>query len=156
MTHRVISIRHDENGKLYLESRGDANYSSDPYFVQEENLVGKVTWYTGQDSFFTKILSFVSGKIGFMAIIIIPILLIVALILYNAGKNIRGELNRTLDKLSEKKKSPEDEILPGYTTLTRRDYEEIYQSLKRELWKELYGRVQTSEGKKEYPENKID
>ena len=156
VTHRVASIQYDENGELYLESRGDANYSSDPYFVQKSNFIGKVTWYTGKEGVFTKVLSFVSGKIGFMAIIVIPILIIVALILQNAGKNIRGELDDAIEKLSKREQLPDDMVLPGFKTLTKRDYDEIYESLKRELGKELISRVNASEGKTEYPEGKED
>ncbi len=156
VTHRVASIQYDAQGALYLESRGDANYSSDPYFVQEENFIGKVTWFTGQNSFFTRLLSFVSGKIGFMALVVIPILIIVALILHGAGKTIKGELDSTLNSLAKKENAPEDELLPGYKTLTRRDYEEIYQSLKRELWKELSGRVKSAEEKTEYTAGEKD
>lgn len=159
VTHRVVSISLDESGKIYLESRGDANNSSDPYFVQKENLIGKVIWHTGKDGFFNKVLSFVSGKIGFLALIVIPVLLIAGLILYGVGRNIRGELDEALDKLSKKQSennggasSPPDpdDLLPGYSTLTKKDYDEIYETLKSELWKELYGNEKVSEGKTEY------
>ncbi|MBQ7670609.1 MAG: signal peptidase I [Clostridia bacterium] len=158
VTHRVVSISEDESGKKYLESRGDANYSSDPYFVQAENLIGKVIWYTGKEGVFSKVLSFASGKIGFLALIVIPILLIAGLILYGVGRNIRGELDDALDKLSKRKRQgenrselpKEEDLLPGYSTLTKKDYDDIYETLKSELWKELYGNEKVSEGKTEY------
>lgn len=158
VTHRVVSISEDENGKKYLESRGDANYSSDPYFVQEENLIGKVIWYTGKEGAFNKVLAFVSGKIGFLALIVIPILLIAGLILYGVGRNIRGELDEALVKLAKNKKSgppsepmpDKKDLLPGYSTLTEKDYNDIYETLKSELWKELSGNEKVSEGKTEY------
>ena len=151
VTHRVISIQHGENGEIYLETRGDSNNSSDPYFVKDDNLIGRVTWYSGKDGVFTKVLSFLTGKVGFLAIIVIPILVIVGLILQSAGKNIRTELDSTLEKLAKRQqKNQENEPLPGYSTLTRQDYNEIYESLKRELWKDLAS-DKGSEGKTEYP-----
>lgn len=154
VTHRVASIRFDENGNILLETHGDANYSSDPYFVQKENYIGKVTWFTGKEGVFTKVLSFISGKIGFMALIVIPILIIVAFILQGVGRNIRGELDSALERLAKKDSPPDDELLPGYKTLTKRDYEEIYESLKRELGKELNSRVKANNRENEDPERK--
>lgn len=160
VTHRVVSITASEDGSPMLESRGDANYSSDPYLVEENNLIGKVIWYTGKEGFFNKVLSFMSGKIGFLAVIVIPVLVIAGLILHGVGRNIRGELDDTLDMLSrdnknsnknEKKKDPSpDDPLPGYKYLTRRDYNEIYEALRREIWKELNCNVEANERKTEY------
>ena len=155
VTHRVVSIKRDTAGKILLESRGDANYTSDRYDVEEGNLIGKVIWYTGKEGFFNKVLSFMSGKIGFLAVIVIPVLVIAGLILHGVGRNIRGELDGTLDMLSkEKRKKPsDDELLPGYKYLTRRDYNEIYETLKSEIRKELIGHVEVRERKTEYSEN---
>ena len=151
VTHRVVSVQEGANGEIYLETRGDSNNSSDPYFVQDENLIGRVVWYSGKEGVFTKVLSFLTGKVGFLAIIVIPILVIVGLILQSAGKNIRGELDSTLEKLAKRQQNNKDnEPLPGYTTLTRRDYNEIYESLKRDLQKELGISVKGSEEKTEY------
>lgn len=155
VTHRVVSIQTDENGGVLLESRGDANYSSDPYFVREDNLIGRVIWYTQREGILIKILSFVSGKIGFMALIIIPVMVIAGLVLQGVGKNIRTALNDAMTRLAadSRKKSDDDEPLPGYKTLTRRDYNEIYAKLKSELWKELNDSAEETEGKMEYSED---
>ena len=154
VTHRVASIQYDDSGERFLESRGDANYSSDPYFVQKDNLIGKVTWYSGKEGVFTKVLSFISGKIGFMAIIVVPILILVAFILQSVGRNIRGELDEALEKLAKADEKSEDSLLPGYLTLTVRDYEDIYESLKSELGKELSSRAKTNQRKNENTERK--
>ena len=156
VTHRVVSIKRDAAGKILLESRGDANYTSDRYDVEEGNLIGKVIWYTGREGFFNKVLSFMSGKIGFLAVIVIPVLVIAGLILHGVGRNIRGELDGTLEMLSKekRKKPPQDELLPGYKYLTRKDYNEIYETLKRELRKELTSHVEVRERKTEYREER--
>ncbi|MBR6916876.1 MAG: signal peptidase I [Clostridia bacterium] len=154
VTHRVVSVSTDGAGVKYLESRGDANNSSDPYFVQEENLIGRVIWYTEKGGVFTTLLSFLSGKIGFLALIVIPVLLIAGLILYSVGRNIRGELDEALEQLAKEQNSPENQLLPGYKTLTVKDYNDIYETLKRELWKELHRNAEASDDKTEYPEGK--
>ncbi len=156
VTHRVVSIKRGASGNVLLESRGDANFTSDRYDVEEGNLIGKVIWYSGGEGFFNKVLSFMSGKIGFLAVIVIPVLVIAGLILHGVGRNIRGELDGTLDMLSkEKRKKPSgDELLPGYKYLTKKDYEEIYETLKRELRKELTSHVEVHERKTEYREER--
>ncbi len=157
VTHRVASVIDDGKGNIYLESRGDANQSSDPYYVESENLLGRVTWYSKKDGVFNKMLDFLSGKIGFFAIIVIPILIVAGLILQSVQRNIKGELNKTVaqlakaekekekaDKEKEKQKNTQDDenskVLAGFETLTKQDYEEIYNSLKSELWKEMKDR----------------
>ena len=157
VTHRVVSVQTDGTGRKYLESRGDANVSSDPYYVESENLLGRVTWYSKKDGVFNKMLDFLSGKIGFFAIIVIPILIIAGLILQSVQKNIKGELNKTVAQLAkaEKEKEKADkekeksdkapdaengELLDGFETLTKADYEEMYNALKSELWKEMENR----------------
>ena len=154
VTHRVVSVQTDGTGRKYLESRGDANVSSDPYYVESENLLGRVTWYSKKDGVFNKMLDFLSGKIGFFAIIVIPIMLVAGLILQGVQKNIKGELNKTVAQLTkaekEKAKKAEktkktqaeenSELLDGFETLTKADYEEMYNALKSELWKEMENR----------------
>lgn len=160
VTHRVISVLQDNSGKKYLESRGDANNSSDPYYVESENLLGRVTWYSGKDGVLNKMLNFLSGQFGFLAVIVIPILLIAGLVLQGVQRNIKGELNKTIaqiakaekekseneDEDKEKDKSEEmtndenNDLLPGFKTITKKDYEEIYLTLKSEIWKELKDR----------------
>lgn len=143
VTHRVMSIQKDKAGTIYLETRGDANLSSDPYFVDYTSLIGKVTWFSGEESILTDMLSFISGKIGFLALIVIPVLVIGGIIMQTTVNNMqkdiataRLELERS--KLEKEAKLPdENELLPGYTTLTYADYEAIYQSLKQQLLEEI-------------------
>ena len=155
VTHRVISVKEDSTGKKYLESRGDANNSSDPYYVEGENLLGRVIWYSGKDGVLNKMLNFLSGQFGFLAVIVLPILLVIGLILQSVKRNIKGELDKTIVQLAkiEKERSQnkdkdkedvsgtktqtgESELLPGYETITKQDYEEIYRAVKSEIQRE--------------------
>jgi signal peptidase I len=143
VTHRVVSIQTDESGVIYLETRGDANLSSDPYYVDETNLVGRVIWYGGKGSVWNDMLSFLSGKIGFLACIVIPILLIAGGILQGSVRSLRKEMAELRRELYENKKK--EELLPGYTTLTYADYEAIYESLRSSLLEELNGTTESNE-----------
>ncbi|MBO5068750.1 MAG: signal peptidase I [Roseburia sp.] len=155
VTHRVADIKQDENGAIQLETRGDANMSSDPYYVDAANLIGRVTWYSGKESVLNNMLSFLSGKIGFFVCIVFPVLLVSGLILQNAVKNLQKELmlaryeleRGVAEEISEEIK--DSELLPGYTTLTYADYEAIYETLRKELMEELNGRNQEPDREQE-------
>lgn len=145
VTHRVVSVGKDDDGAIYLETRGDANVSSDPYYVTSRDLIGKVTWYSGKESMINDMLSFLTGKMGFLLCIVFPILLVSGVIMKSAVKNLQKDLalakeelrREALAEMSENEK--ESQLLPGYKTLTYADYEAIYESLKRELLEELNG-----------------
>ena len=155
ITHRVTSVLTDENGNIYLETRGDANHASDPYYADETNLAGKVCWYSGKESVLTNMLSFLSGKVGFFACIVFPLLLVAGLLLQGAVKNLQRDINTLRDEIARGpvEQMPvlpkEENCLPGYSTITYEDYEAIYETLKRELLEELNGLVEESDSKTE-------
>lgn len=132
ITHRVIALS-EEEGQPLLTTRGDANLVSDADPVGADALIGRVVWHSGKESFFTDTLSFFTGKIGFLACIVFPVLLIVGLILQHSVKGLYEEIRRVRLAAQNDLDAP----LPGYTTLTRRDYDEIFNTLKEELTKEL-------------------
>lgn len=150
VTHRVVSVQKDDNGGILLETRGDANYTSDAYYVNEANLIGKVIWYSGKESVITNMLSFITGKTGFFACIVFPVLLIAGLVMQYAVKNLRKGMDVALNEL-ERMESEDSakELLPGYTTLTVEDYNEIYNALKQELLEELEKRAEETDPKTE-------
>lgn len=133
ITHRVIALSEDDMGQPLLTTRGDANLVSDADPVSADALIGRVVWHSGKERFFTDTLSFFTGKIGFLACIVFPVLLIVGLILQHSVKGLYEEIRRV--RLAAQ--NDPDAPLPGYTTLTRRDYDEIFNTLKEELTKEL-------------------
>lgn len=140
VTHRVVAVQEDEAGTIYLETRGDANFSSDPHLVEDKDLIGKVTWYSGKDNILNDILSFLTGKAGFLLCIVFPVLLVAGLIMQSSVQSLREDLALVRQELAQSMK--DDELLPGYTTLTYADYNAIYEALKKELLEELDGRNQ--------------
>ena len=139
ITHRVTAVLTRGDGATYLETRGDANLSADPYYVESANLVGKVTWQSGKDTMFTDILTLLSGKIGFFSIIVFPILVAAGLMLQSAVNNMQKDIYALKRELAEESEHIvcDDQLLPGYTTLTYSDYNDIYEMLKREFLEEL-------------------
>ena len=146
VTHRVVNKQKDDNGNVYLETRGDANASSDPYYVDSWDLIGKVQWYSGEHNFMNDILAFISSKMGFLVCVALPVLLVAGMIMQSAVKNLKEDLALVRNELRNEEASiDKSQLLPGYTTLTYADYELIYESLKREILEELDGRNQGTE-----------
>lgn len=134
VTHRVVGIERDVAGKIYLETRGDANNSSDPYYADETNLVGKVIWHKDKVGFLTGVLAFLSGDIGFLACIVFPVLLISGMIMQRAVNSLKREMQlaRQLENMSPK----EDTLVQGYQTVTKEEYDLIFEKIKEELLEE--------------------
>jgi signal peptidase I len=149
ITHRVVKTE-GWGADRRLETRGDANLVSDLGLVDRTNLLGRVVWYTGKESVFTDMLSFLGGKTGFLALVVLPVLLIVSLVLQRMGKSIRREIASARYAPPEAEGRPDpDDLVPGYTTITWRDYEEIYEHLKRDLLKDLHEQLGKTDGKTE-------
>lgn len=134
ITHRVISVHEGNSGKVYLETKGDANPHADASFVDEDYLIGKVIFYTGQNNIFTKILSFITSRIGFLGCIVLPCVLIGMIIMRDSIHSMRVELdtiNQQIDTiLQDTAKSPEQQT-------DEEDYEALCERLRNELIKEL-------------------
>ena len=83
-------------------------------------------------------------NIAFLAMIVFPVLLFGGFLLQWLVKALRGNTQMALYELSRGpietfEQIPEEDRLPGYDTLTKQDYDEIYEILKSELLKELSG-----------------
>lgn len=133
MTHRVINILSAPDGSLLFETRGDANLVADGFMVSQINFVGKVTWYSGANSVLSSVFSFFSNKIGFLACIVIPILLLGGLLMKECVNNIRMELQKAMEEL-ERESAPKEEPLPE---LTEEERNEMYERIRAELIEEL-------------------
>lgn len=153
ITHRVTEVLTDAQGNIYLETRGDANLVTDQYYVDESNLIGRVTWHSGKEVALTDMLSFLSGKVGFFACIVMPLLVVAGLIFQGAVRNIQKDILHLREEIrenaAEKEQREDSELLPGYDTLTKSDYDDIYQTLKQELLEDVYGLVEGSDSKTE-------
>lgn len=150
ITHRVVELGTDQNGNRYLVTQGDANLVADTHPVQGEDLIGRVVWYSGKESVFNDVLSFLTSEIGFLTCIVLPVLLASGLILQSSVKNLYQEIARFKCELNscpaegteQSGKKDEDgkaaaAVLPGYTVLTQEDYEELLRKVQAELIEEL-------------------
>ena len=140
--HRVKQLQYAADGSLQFITKGDANLSTDGYYVTAANLVGKVIWYTGANHVLSKFFSFFTNKIGFLACIVFPCLLVSGLILRDCVRNIRNELQQAVDELEQE---PESDLL------TQEEYRQVYEKVYAELLEEL--RQSAEEQTKSEPES---
>lgn len=144
VTHRVVDILQNADGSLLLETKGDANLVADGFFVNSGNLVGKVIWHTGEHNVMATIFSFFTNKIGFLACIVFPCLLLASFILRDCVKNIRSELSDMMDELAQ---APEEasggaepanmQALAGEDDVTEEEQEQMRARIRAELLEEL-------------------
>lgn len=111
VTHRVVDVFRSEFGGALLATKGDANLAVDGYLVDQTNYVGKVIWHTGDGSVLANILSLLTSKIGFLACIVLPTLLLASLIMRDSVINIRKELRQFLEEEQSAKESWENDPL---------------------------------------------
>ena len=136
VTHRVTGVFPMADGSLLFETRGDANLTADGFLVSQTNFVGKVIWHTGASSVLSSILSFCSNKIGFLACIVIPILILGGLLMKDCVNNIRSELQKAMDELERGPVSLEPDPEP-LLELTEEEQQEMYERIRAEVLEEL-------------------
>lgn len=139
MTHRVMDIATGADGGMLLATKGDANLALDGYFVTQANFVGKVIWYTGEGSILSTIFSVFTNKMGFLACIVFPCLLLATLVLQQSVKNIRSELEVAKRELQKELDKKEDPLL----SMTQEERDEMYERIRAELIEELIHGAET-------------
>ena len=78
-THRIESIT-EENGIRSYVTKGDNNDIADVHVISDGDIVGK---YLGKLSRFGKVMEFLSSSVGFLVVIVLPLLLFFIYQIYN-------------------------------------------------------------------------
>lgn len=94
VTHRVIQIVEDASGVVY-RTQGDANNTPDGELVKQANVIGKGIF---QIQYIGKILLYIKTLPGFIAFIITPSLMLIAVELWNIKKEIEKQTREKLLK----------------------------------------------------------
>ena len=94
VTHRVIGIEHDDNGKISYQTKGDANLISDSALAPYENVIGKVSYRIPK---LGRVQFFLASKLGWLLLLFFPAFYILLRSLIN---NIKKYIN--IDKFSNK------------------------------------------------------
>lgn len=145
ITHRVVEIVDDENGEKCFLTRGDANLSVDGRYVVKSNFIGKVVWTSG-DSFIAAIFSFVSGQYGFIACVLLPLILILSWVLGSSVKRIKNSMQNLVELTEQKKNETESNANVG---ISQKEYEEMCDKIRKELIEELRDSAENNDSKTE-------
>lgn len=107
ITHRVIAITQDEDGKICYQTQGDANDIADQACAKYHNIIGKVIFKIPQLGRVQKLLA---SKGGWLIFILIPALYIITRDILRLTK--LSNIKSTATKMSEgNKKDPKKEKL---------------------------------------------
>jgi signal peptidase len=90
ITHRVVDIKQTEQGPAF-ETKGDANEEADRGLVPTSALVGRVTFtipYIGH------VIAVAGTRLGFLALVAVPLGLLVLGELYDLAHAVRNDRNR--------------------------------------------------------------
>ena len=130
VTHRVVSVYDTPDGVRCLRTKGDANLSVDANPVTQSYLIGRIIWRPGDGSTMAVIVEFITGEMGFLACVILPVLLIAVWIFRDAAKNLRKEIQQVEESLDRKaaEKKP---------AMTAEEYQAMMLRLEEEVRKEM-------------------
>ncbi len=152
ITHRVIDREVSADGSVLLTTRGDANSSADVYFVDRDNLIGKLVWSSKDDSVIASIVAFLSGKIGFFTCIALPILLVAVVIFKRSMGTMMKEIKNLKEQIAEapadgaadmsecesaEKPATPDEAKGDMPDISPEEFDAMYERIRDELIKEL-------------------
>lgn len=77
-THRIQSIEDNGSGRSYV-TKGDNNSVEDMHRIIDGDIVGK---YVGKLKYFGKVIEFLTGSVGFLLVIVVPMLIFFVYQLY--------------------------------------------------------------------------
>lgn len=103
VTHRVIDIIPDENGKPQFKTKGDNNLTPDGAYVYEENILGRVILRIPQ---FGRIQFFLANQGGWLLVVVVPsvIVLIKYIIKLVRLTQVQEKVEQSIEKDENKKK----------------------------------------------------
>ena len=114
-THRIVRILEKDGQTRYI-TKGDANPVEDDRYVSPEDIYGKVVWHSGDTQILGSILAFLTTPVGFLFVILLPILLITVSQLKEFTKTYKQALTEAAmqainerTELDERKQQPEIE-----------------------------------------------
>lgn len=140
VTHRVTKVRQFPDGTPFLMTKGDSNPTEDIAPVTQSNLIGRVTWHTGDGSSMAMIVNFITSKVGFIACIVLPVLLIAVWVFRDAAKNLKKEIQQVEERLQQQEKQKREKAMSAA------EYEAMYERIKNEVRKEMEQHAETERG----------
>src|SRR3990167_25572 len=91
-THRIVG-KEVKDGKVFYQTKGDANNAPDNNLVAEESVIGKTVVRL---PYFGRLFAFAKSNVGFPILVIFPALLVIILEMVNIYKEIKRQ-NRIIE-----------------------------------------------------------
>ncbi len=115
-THRITHITTDEAGRKCFITKGDANNVEDSAFVYPEDIKGKVVFHLNIAGF-SMFFSFVQTKMGFVTVIIMPLMVLSWWFMRDFRKQVKemAQQHEEEQQASPAEQTP-DETAPDETT----------------------------------------
>lgn len=124
-THRIVDYIENPDGRIYT-TKGDHNPTADLTPVYAEAVLGKVVFTTGRVRFFGMLVGVITTPMGFITVIVFPILAILSLSLRDfakACKELRNEEEKKGSGFRPDNSWMYDENSPEMQELLRREAE---------------------------------
>ena len=138
VTHRVIKVYDTPDGTRCLMTKGDHNPSMDIDPVTQTNLIGLVIRHTGEENKMAGLINFLTGDFGFLACIVLPVLLVAVWIFRDASKNLKKEIENVEARLDEQEKAKRAHAVAAPAEgMTADEYQQLYEQIKDEVRKEM-------------------
>jgi len=104
VTHRVIDIIVDEEGKYHYQTKGDNNISPDSAYADYDNVIGKVLVKIPQ---LGRVQFFLANRGGWLVAIVIPALIVIFKDILKIFKLIK--INKKVESVVETQKTEDEE-----------------------------------------------
>lgn len=142
VTHRVMKVYDSPDGVRCLMTKGDNNQSMDVNPVKQDNLIGRIIRHTGEGNKMAGMINFLTGDFGFLACIVLPVLLVAVWIFRDASKNLKQEIENVEARLDEQERAkrartPVAEAETSAPAMTDDEYQQLYEQIKNEVRKEM-------------------
>ncbi len=123
-THRIVEITQDKNGRQAFVTKGDNNPMADPYLVYSEDIYGKVVMITPALRGLIMFYSFAATPVGFMVVVIMPLLLVFGIFCRSFINEIKESTVRLGEEAEQKTEASEDDMQQMIAVVVKKYMEE--------------------------------
>lgn len=106
-THRIVDVIADGNSFRYV-TKGDANNMVDQDTVSQDQIYGKVVWNTGSVKWVGTLLGLLTTPMGFIAVIMLPLLGLTMVLLRDFTKEYKNMLECAAREAAQQEENTEE------------------------------------------------
>ncbi len=116
-THRIVEITTDDDGITCFITQGDANLVADELPVYEDQICGKVVFYTKAFYWISVFFDFIQTGFGFVTVIIFPLMIVVYYYVKDFTKSVNKYIKqKALEEILNSEENKDDDVSQGEKT----------------------------------------